>query len=353
MSVTPQNVTVTLITYKTIKNDVLLFRNKNNKLTFNGILNRIIKNYSGQSSADFSYLSDSVEQKIDSALNELELKSINNVSKEDLAEKLFIAHKKAFFEKKNKPIHGVSFKFSILEKTMDILNINCNIFPDPVSEYRYEYIGKYLHYLFEDYASQSLNFREKIIFADFYKEIENAIEGKKLLRAELNSGAIVFIKPYQIMHDPETNYNYLVGFSHFENDEKSTLCSYRISRLNKISLYGKKETIAIKEHKEIEKILAVRTPAYISYEPIQVKVLLTSKGQHLYSILQHNRPEFTAINNRSNDIKEYNFYCSENQAKNYFLKFGADATIIEPESLKNKIKEEFEKAALNYSNTSI
>lgn len=348
MGITPQNVTVTLNTYKIIKNDVLLFRNKNNKLTFNGILNRIIKNYSGKSSADFSYFSDSIEQIINSALNNLE-----SEDKKGLSEKLFIAHKKAFFEEKNKPIHGVSFKFSISEKTMDTLNVNRNIFPDSVSDYSYEYIGKYLHYLFEDYASQSLNFREKIIFADFYDEIENSIKNNKLLRAELHGGAIVFIKPYQIMHDPETNYNYLVGFSHFENDEKNTICSYRISRLNKISLYGKKETITKNEQNEIEKILAVRTPAYISYEPIQIKVLLTNKGQHLYSILQHNRPEFTAINNKSNDIKEYNFYCSENQAKNYFLKFGADATIIEPDSLKNEIKEEFEKAVINYSNNLI
>lgn len=44
MGVTPQNVTITSNTYKIIKNDVLLFQNKNNKLTFNGILNRIIKN---------------------------------------------------------------------------------------------------------------------------------------------------------------------------------------------------------------------------------------------------------------------------------------------------------------------
>lgn len=97
----------------------------------------------------------------------------------------------------------------------------------------------------------------------------------------------------------------------------------------------------------------MRTPAYISYEPTSVKVLLTNKGQHLYSILQHNRPNFNAINNKNNDVKEYIFYCSENQAKNYFLKFGADATIIEPESLKNEIKGEFEKAVLNYSNNSI
>lgn len=348
MGVTPQNVTITSNTYKIIKNDVLLFRNKNNKLTFNGILNRIIKNYNGKSSADFSYSSDEIERIINSALNNLE-----SEDKKGLSEKLFIARKKAFFEEKNKPIHGVSFKFSISEKTMDTLNVNHNIFPDTINDYSYEYIGKYLHYLFEDYASQSLNIREKIIFADFYEEIENAIENNKLLRAELNGGVIVFIKPYQIMNDSETNYNYLVGFSHFENEENNTICSYRISRLNKISVYGKKETITKNEQKEIEKILEVRTPAYISYEPTSVKVLLTNKGQHLYSILQHNRPKFTAINNKNNDVKEYIFYCSENQAKNYFLKFGADATIIEPESLKNEIKGEFEKAVLNYSNNSI
>lgn len=95
MGVTPQNATVTLSTYKIIKNDVLLFRNKNNKLTFNGILNRIIKNYSGKSYADFSYLSDSIEQIINSALNTLE-----SEDKKELSEKLFIAHKKAFFEEK-------------------------------------------------------------------------------------------------------------------------------------------------------------------------------------------------------------------------------------------------------------
>lgn len=345
MGVTPQNATVTLSTYKIIKNDVLLFRNKNNKLTFNGILNRIIKNYSGKSYADFSYLSDSIEQIINSALNTLE-----SEDKKELSEKLFIAHKKAFFEEKNKPIHGVSFKFSILEKTMDTLNVNHNIFPDSVSDYSYEYVGKYLHYLFEDYASQSLNFREKIIFADFYEEIENAFENNKLLRAELNSGAIVFIKPYQIMHDPETNYNYLVGFSHFEHDEKNTICSYRISRLRKILMYGKRETIDKHERNEIEMILKERTPAYISYEPVHIKVFLTKKGQYLYSILQHNRPDTTAIKNKNGDIKEYNFYCSENQAKNYFLKFGADAIITEPDTLNDEIKKEFEKAVYNYSN---
>lgn len=350
MPINAQNVTLSDNAYNIIKNDVSIFYTKKNNLKFNGILNRIIQNYSGKSSADFSYISADIQQKINTALKHCNLPK--KVSKENIASSILYAYKKAFFEEKNKPIHGKSFKFSIVEKSNNILESNCNINPYQNDNNRYLYLGKYLHYLFEDYASQPISFRERIVFAEIYEKIHKAINNNYLIKAQLNNGIFVYIKPYKINIDPETQYNYLIGFSHFESNSTSSIYSYRISKLLKINFLNEKYNFTDKEKAELKKALELKTPAYISYDMKTIKVLLTKRGETFYSTLQHNRPSKTVrVKPINNELSEYTINCSEVQAKNYFLKFGSEAIIIEPENLRNAIKNEFIKAESNYTNT--
>jgi len=51
---------------------------------------------------------------------------------------------------------------------------------------------------------------------------------------------------------------------------------------------------------------------------------------------------------KNSDI--YVFKCTIHQAKAYFFKFGSDAEILSPPSLREQFKQEYEKSAALYEN---
>ena len=59
----------------------------------------------------------------------------------------------------------------------------------------------------------------------------------------------------------------------------------------------------------------------------------------------YNRPEIVEVNDATN---EYTFYCPELQAYKYFLPFGENAEILQPSSLREKLRQMYEKAYLTY-----
>ena len=70
-----------------------------------------------------------------------------------------------------------------------------------------------------------------------------------------------------------------------------------------------------------------------------------SDWEKIYSRLDHMRPAFIKEKTNGN---EYVFNCTERQAENYFFKFGEDAEIISPESLRLWFKDMYKSASMIY-----
>ena len=89
-------------------------------------------------------------------------------------------------------------------------------------------------------------------------------------------------------------------------------------------------------------MMAATSPQYAQNSNVPIVVRLTDYGRTLYiSKIYQDRP---VLKDSSADIMNYDkntfeFNCSEMQAYLYFRKFGDNAEIIEPESLRKKMAE--------------
>jgi predicted DNA-binding transcriptional regulator YafY len=122
-------------------------------------------------------------------------------------------------------------------------------------------------------------------------------------------------------------------FNYVLAETKGKISSYRLSRIKDMALIN--EVRVIKEtNKEIYNKLIDYGPQYtISEKEEKVKIQLTKEGEKLYKKIYLYRPKYIE---KDGDI--YTFDCSYNQILFYFARLGKDAIILEPESLRAKMR---------------
>ena len=79
-------------------------------------------------------------------------------------------------------------------------------------------------------------------------------------------------------------------------------------------------------------------------EDVHAVVRMTERGKQMYQMIVKNRPYITYA-----DGDLYHFDWPEMQLDDYFRRFGKDAVVIEPSSLKNKLKSYYSRALEAYS----
>ena len=352
------NVTVTEFTFNVIQHDMAAFQINQNK-----ILNTIVQNLSGESSADYLYQHESyqslIERIVDACIKEFKQPSRNANTARTKIENLY---KEQFYAEKNQPLHGQSLRFTLSKQSVEQLYSIPGIPKETLIGYTvpcdgepsYKSVTKYLGRLFEAYAKLAIKDREKCIFADNFEIIESAISERKCITLNIprqDGIKTLQIKPYKILADIFTEYYYLVGYSCEQPNGEYITATFRISRLNnpkkcRGDYLTQNEIIALEQR--LENV----SPAYLQNKAVEVKVIMTRVGEDNYFKILRNRPN--AINKetlRDKDIDytvKYTFFGSEFQIANYFHQFGADAVIIEPHELHNEQKEWYDQAAQVY-----
>ena len=322
------NVTVTEFTFNVIQHDMAAFQINQNK-----ILNTIVQNLSGESSADYLYQHGSyqilIERIVAACIKEFKQPSRNANTARTKIENLY---KEQFYAEKNQPIHGHSLRFTLSKQSVEQLYSILGIPKETLIGYSvpsdgepgYRSVTKYLGRLFESYAKLAIKDREKCIFAENYEIIESAISERKCISVNISaqdSIKTLQIKPYKLLADIFTEYYYLVGYA----------C----------------------DQFALEQKLKDVSPAYIQNKAVEVKVLMTRAGEDNYFKILRNRPN--AINKEplrdkgSDYTVKYTFFGSEFQIANYFHQFGADAVITEPRELHDEQKEWYINAVKAYS----
>ena len=117
--------------------------------------------------------------------------------------------------------------------------------------------------------------------------------------------------------------------------------NYRISEIEEV--WFTNENIEIKDKKYIDDV-------YKNFDPIlsyknTVKVEFTAKGVELYEKILTNRPKLL-------DKKDgiYTFECDNKLAMVYFAQFFSNVKILEPNELKERLKNELKKTIKIYEN---
>lgn len=201
--------------------------------------------------------------------------------------------------------------------------------------------SNYYRMMFDSYCSLPQDKRERIIFRNLIEKIEEAIlDNRKIYLLTKNNYKRGFpgvtLSPFSLSLTKEELYNYLLA----ELNQYKACRSTRLCRIQSISI--------LKENREfsedvLEKLnkMEFNGPqyAYTDEENELIKIQLSEEGIKKFKQYYVHRPVPIEINN---DI--YVFNCTYTQALNYFARFGEDAIILSPDSLKIQFKDFYQRA---------
>ncbi len=298
-------------------NDAELFEftKKNESVNLNAFLKTLIVNYFDRYRHDSEKLMANILQ---------DLTSITSISDRDaarLADKIVSTYIKNDLFQSGK---SSAVTLTVSGSSYEIIKIIENNLLKDTS------LSQYLKDMFNSYLSIPRSEREAIIFNDTYEDITRALKEHKILSfTNTTSGDDLsyLVEPYVIAPSKEEQCNYLICMD--RNSRKPR--TFRISRLR--SVFVTADTFPIDP--EIQKELrekAIRSPHSVSLT-VQAVIRLNKYGVRKFKAITKNRPIVSKI---EGDL--YYFDWPELQLEEYFKRFGRDAIVIKPESLKEKIK---------------
>jgi len=203
-------------------------------------------------------------------------------------------------------------------------------------------ISNYFRNLFNDYARLPQDERERIIFKDELKTVEQAIKNNKILNIKLNNYNMELM-PYVIVRTNDELYNYVIGG--LKKGETFRLVSLHLYKCTNMIKSKKTFEFNNEEIKTIEQAIT-HGPREIERRTVIAKIKLTKNGIKKYKSMYLNRPIPIEIND---DI--YTFNCSHDNLFLYFSRFGIDAEILEPDNLRGQIIAFHRKAYNKYKNS--
>ena len=199
-------------------------------------------------------------------------------------------------------------------------------------------LSGYIKDMFLSYLSMPRSRREEIIFAGSYEQINRAIaENRRLTFSSAGAEFKATVEPYMTATSKEEQFSYLLCYDRKGRKTRS----FRISRLK--NLFVSNETF--ERDKSIEEELtrkSLRSPNSMMPD-IHAVVRMTEHGRHMFRMIVKNRPYVTYI---EGDL--YHFDWPEMQLEDYFRRFGKDAVVVSPRSLRSKLRNYYVRAVEAY-----
>lgn len=300
------------------------FTRENGTVNLNGFLKELIVNYFDQ------YRSDN-EELLNNVLGELtSVKELKPKAASDLASKII---KTYITNKESGSGKSAVITLTVSGESYEIIKIIENNLLKENS------LSGYIKDMFLSYLSIPRSKREEIIFKDTYESINKAITERRLLSfTSRGHDHKAIVEPYMIATSKEEQFSYLL--CHDQRQKKNR--SFRISRLSNVFI----SSHTFNKDQKIEDELVrkgLRSPHSMSAD-IHAVVQMTERGKQMYTMIVKNRPYVTYI-----DGDLYHFDWPEMQLEDYFRRFGKDAVVISPSSLKSKLKNYYSRALEAYS----
>ncbi len=201
-----------------------------------------------------------------------------------------------------------------------------------------------LRSFFAFYLTKPKYVREEILFAGTFRKLRKAMKKKKSISFySISNGNKVFFEDLRIcdiITDKNEKYNYLICMK----KDESVPNSYRISRIaeGSISLSDRGFTLSAAEEETMNEIRQYG-PLYASPEIITAKVAFTPAGIDKYSRIYTNRPPYTEA---SDNI--YTFIWPQFHLAEYLKRFGPEAEVLSPESLRKELRDFYAAATKKY-----
>jgi hypothetical protein len=330
-----QRVSVSKQTFDILKFDIIhmAFSKHGQKENLGGFLNHIISNmYDHHIMSEFP-LAQQLETVVEEYLYELEQnKKISSEIKKSMLKKLSrIITPQMQLSRLNtiSSEEQVKINFRIDNQNISILK------SIEESEYFDGRLSRYLNYILETYSAQSLPTREGIINRKNVEKLLYAIKNNASLSVELKTGAQFVLEPYKTYIDQMTQQTMIVGIQRSKfvaGTIQINLSQIKFMQSSKPKTFIKYphylETIEKEEKKKLN-------------EEFIIKLNVFGEKQ-IYQQL-HRRPRF-----EKHEEYTYKVTCTEDEFLYYFLKFGPNVTVVEPEDMKKLFIRIYQKALNNY-----
>ncbi len=308
-------------------NDAELFEftRSDGTVNLNGFLKELIVNYFDQYRKDNDEL-------LDEMLNELtSVKSMKAKDASVLAEKIIRTY---INNKETGSGKSTVITLTVSGESYNIIKIiENNLLKD-------NSMSGYIKDMFLSYLSIPRNKREEIIFKPTYEAINKAIANNRILTfSSTNSknNGTIHVEPYLIATSKEEQFSYLLC----HNSDYCKDHTFRISRLRNVfvtsDVFEKDEKISERLTKK-----GMRSP-HSAAPDIHAVVKMTERGKQMYKMIVKNRPAVTTI-----EGDKYHFDWPEMQLEDYFRRFGKEAIVIRPKSLKTKLRNYYKDALEAY-----
>lgn len=342
-----------------IERDAELFKESQN---YSHLINRIIRVYAERADASISRVLKREEAVLKHSLKSIDKSARRNAIELLLCEKEKQLKKKAENLIKRKGASQVDGKDVPCQIRIDRENLKW-LGREGISESKFynDRIGLYIKALVEEYADLPYVEREKLFFYNHINSVNSAKEDKVILKIRLHTknknfedgvirDNIIYMKPYKIATDSESLYNYIIGITKVRYDDTwsdtSKISSIRLSSIKECKCMETKASISKTEATKIESEIEKRGVQFLSSDGARkIVVQFTETGEKMYQRMLHLRPSYTSKKNN----REYEFYCTDEQATNYFFKFGHHVKIIEPVYLADLFGRRYRSAAMQYS----
>lgn len=309
-------------------NDAELFEftKEDGSVNLNGFLKQLIVNYFEQ------YRKDS-DERLESVLGELtSVKSLKAKDASMLADKIIRTY---INNKESSSGKSTVITLTVSGDSYSIIKIIENNLLKDTS------MSGYIKDMFLSYLSIPRNKREEIIFKQTYEAINRAIKENRVITfSSTNShgNGSVSVEPYLIAPSKEEQFSYLLCRSTKDYNDHT----YRISRLRNVFVTS--DTFYVDET-TLERLTrkGARSP-HSAARDIHAVVRMTERGKSMYRMIIKNRPAVTEIKG-----DKYLFDWPEMQLEDYFRRFGKEAVVISPKSLKRKLTNYYTEALKAYT----
>ena len=212
-----------------------------------------------------------------------------------------------------------------------------------------DYISQYLVRMLTSYSEKPFSQRERIVFKDNYEMLAACCKKQQPVYfvTTANKHDVHEVVPYVITTGLEEMYNYLLCQ---EDNKRTHQPEARAYRLNRIRGLNRSEKVVILQEdvKQRLEVMRKQGPQYAINDDTEVCVRLTPKGRGMYNKIYFGRPTYMREENKPDGCYQY-YQCSHNQLELYFRRFGAEAEIISPDPLRDKIAEFYRLASQTYN----
>ena len=315
------NVRVSNKIIEILDRDMETFNQKNR----NSMINKIIFTYlkiKNEDDIQEKILNDI--KKIETNISEEKEKKIKEIIKKNIYETLTI--KKGSSKLVN---------FHLNKKTFDeckSLGENSNYFDT-----------EFFRVVFEWYALKAKYKREQILFHEEISIIKEAISKSYELEfnVRINDEKQIKIQdsyPFGMFESKDENFNYLVTA-----DKNGATYSTRISNIMNLLLIRKIFSVSKEIQEKVKE--RIKNRYYGMGNIINCKIEFTEIGYRNFKVISHLRPK-PIEQNEKNRILSFNE--PEDSLFFYFKQFGQSIKILEPQSLKNRLKDFYKKALESY-----